>query len=230
MSIVLSLHPLVLVGYFGCWSKHEIGSLYSTLHPASQNSLKDMNDELARSGTIWAICAGKLGKVYEASVCWLNHETVKNDYAKRICCSIFIHWCIWKELCPVFSKSKIPWSIGVRLSMFIILLQTSLYIRVHHCFFIIININNICNTKFVELGTVTYGVGIGWLIHIILRVYMFVMCCPKDLSVLNRMSRLTKQDRLMHAQWRLAPRKSCSGCWRSMIRSAHIPYGQLFSS
>ncbi len=77
MSIVLSLHPLVLVGYFGCWSKHEIGSLYSTLHPASQNSLKDMNDELARSGTIWAICAGKLGKVYEASVCWLNNAIVK---------------------------------------------------------------------------------------------------------------------------------------------------------
>ncbi len=68
-------------------------------------------------------------------------------------------------------------------------------VGMYHCFVIVVLII-VSGYKFVDLGMVTFllGVGICWMVEIIVNHLQIVPCHPKESSVLDWMSRLARQD------------------------------------
>ncbi len=96
---------------------------YSTLPPVSQKYLMDMRNECTKSGTIWAICTviGSCG-MSTRQVCM---NTIISP-SGRVMYSGFDVGCkliicaLGKRKCLIVPESKIPWSVGVWASVFIL--------------------------------------------------------------------------------------------------------------
>lgn len=139
------------------------------------------------SCTTWTFCAfnrkcGMFGRQV-----WVNammqpsgrvmHKGLVVDYLLIICAS-------GRKKYQVVPKSKMSWFIGVWISIFNTQLHVSLVLGVYHSFvFVIICI--ISCIEFVDFGSATIfsvGVGIGWPVHNLVNVYIFLPIHPNKLS------------------------------------------------